>query len=458
MKLLIIGAGYVGLVTGTCMAEMGHQVTCLDIDREKIDLLRSGRIPFYEPGLEELVKRNLLSKRLQFSDSYSESVASSDVCFICVHTPMSKSGEADLTYVRAVALEIAAHMDSYKVIINKSTVPVGTAAMVKALVAETLQKRGLSVEFDVVSNPEFLTEGCAVSNCMKPDRVILGVDNPRVALIVKEIYSPFMVSHDRLFIMEIPSAEMTKYAANAMLASRVSLMNELAAICEEVGASIDDVRVGIGSDARIGYKFIYAGCGFGGSCLPKDLRALRALGQSHGAATTMLDAIGEVNERQKGLLARKIIAYFEERGGLKGKSIGLLGLSFKPDTDDMRQAPSLTLIEQLLAEGAKLKLFDPVAMERAKRAIPLSKEISFVEDEMMAAEGVDALALLTEWKQFRLLDFEGILAAMRGRAFFDGRNQYSPEKMAAYGFDYISIGKRPRIREGAQNELMTTAG
>ncbi|MEM1282450.1 MAG: UDP-glucose/GDP-mannose dehydrogenase family protein [Chlamydiota bacterium] len=456
MKLLIIGAGYVGLVTGSCMAEMGHHVTCLDIDETKIEQLRKGKIPFYETGLEELVKRNVDAGRLTFTSSYHESVRDADVCFICVHTPMSQDGQANLLFVKNVAKELATHMNNYKIIVNKSTVPVGTASMVHDIIAETLSSRGVTIEYDVVSNPEFLTEGCAISNCMKPDRVVLGVDNPRVGMIMKEIYAPFMLSHDRLIIMDIPSAEMTKYAANIMLASRVSLMNELAGLCEKVGANIDTVRIGIGSDQRIGYKFIYAGVGFGGSCLPKDLRALQALARENDCAHPMLQAIEAVNEKQKFLMGNKIIDYFNERDGVKGKVIGILGLSFKPDTDDMRRAPSLTLIQQLLDAGASVRLYDPIAMEQAKKVIPDHSSIYWASDEGDAADTADALALVTEWKQFRLLDFPDLKVRMNGHAFFDGRNQYVPQKMVDAGFDYISIGKKTFYSIPEQSPSLTT--
>jgi UDPglucose 6-dehydrogenase len=456
MKLLIIGAGYVGLVTGSCMAEMGHHVTCLDIDENKIAELNKGKIPFYETGLEELVKRNIDAGRLTFTSNYEDSVPQSDVCFICVHTPMSEDGQADLTFVKNVAKAIATHMDCYKVIVNKSTVPVGTAALVHDIIANTLESREKSIEFDVVSNPEFLTEGCAVANCMKPDRVVLGVNNPRVAMIMKEIYSPFMLSHDRLITMDIPSAEMTKYAANIMLASRVSLMNELAGICEQVGANIDTVRIGIGSDQRIGYKFIYAGAGFGGSCLPKDLRALQALARSNGCPSPMLHAIEEVNEKQKTLMGNKITEYFNEREGISGKVIGILGLSFKPDTDDMRRAPSITLIQQLLDAGAKVRLFDPIAMDQAKKVIPDHASIYWAKDEEDVANTTDALTLITEWKQFRLLNFTQLKKRMNGCAFFDGRNQYTPQKMVEAGFDYISIGKQPYYCQSSDEPTLST--
>ncbi len=456
MKLLIIGAGYVGLVTGSCMAEMGHHVTCLDIDESKIQQLKTSKIPFYEAGLEELVKRNVDSGRLIFTTNYTESVPDSDVCFICVHTPMSEDGQANLTYVKNVAKELATHMEDYKVIVNKSTVPVGTAALVHGIIADTLKSRGVAIEYDVVSNPEFLTEGCAVANCMKPNRVVLGVDNPRVGLIMKEIYAPFMLSHDRLITMDIPSAEMTKYAANIMLASRVSLMNELAGICEKVGANIDTVRIGIGSDQRIGYKFIYAGAGFGGSCLPKDIRALQALARDNDCAHPMLQAIEAVNEKQKLLMGSKIIGYFNERDGIEGKVIGILGLSFKPDTDDMRRAPSLTLIQQLLDTGAKVRLYDPIAMEQAKKFIPDHASIYWAKDEEDVAGSADALALVTEWKQFRLLDFPKLRLHMNGNAFFDGRNQYIPQKMTDAGFNYISIGKQPHFCVSEEESTLTT--
>lgn len=447
MKILVIGTGYVGLVSGTCLAEMGHHVTCLDINKEKIDQLNQGNIPIYEPGLEEMVKRNVNAHRLHFTTDYPSAVASSLVCFICVDTPIADNGTADLRFVRNVATTIAEHMTEYRVIVNKSTVPVGTAGEVTAIIRDALDKRGATVNFDVVANPEFLKEGNAVNDFMKPDRVIIGTDNANVAEIMKEIYSPFMLNHDRLIIMDIASAEMTKYASNAMLATRISFMNELAGYCELTGADINKVRKGMGADKRIGYSFLYAGPGFGGSCLPKDISALRKHAKYLGYDTELIAAVEAVNHKQKRVLGNKILAYYAARHGLngthslKGKTIAILGLAFKPDTDDMREAPALVLVQQLLDAGAHLRVYDPVSMENAKKAIHPTVSITWCADELDCVQGADAVALVTEWKQFRFLDFDVIRAAMKGHAFFDGRNQYSPAEMARRGFDYISIGQ-----------------
>lgn len=453
MELLIIGTGYVGLVSGTCFAEMGHHVTCLDINEEKIRRLKQGEIPIYEPGLEEMVKRNMKSKRLKFSTDYASSMKEAKVCFITVDTPYLETGEADLRFVRNVATSIAKHMSSYCIIVNKSTVPVGTANFVEKIITETLQERGVTFDFDVVSNPEFLKEGNAIQDFMKPDRVVIGSNNPHAAQIMQEIYSPFMLSHERLMIMDIASAEMTKYAANAMLATRISFMNELSGLCELLGADVNKVRKGIGSDHRIGYKFLYPGPGFGGSCLPKDISALRKQADSVSYDTPLLDAIAVVNERQKQVIGNKIIHYFAD-SSLEDKTIAILGLSFKPDTDDMREAPSLILIQQLLQHRVMLRLFDPVAMDNAKKIIPDYPNITWCMDEIEAAKGAHAIVLVTEWKQFRFLDFSKILPLMEGRAFFDARNQYSPYEMAKKGFDYISIGQVPFY---AKNELENTS-
>lgn len=443
MDLLIIGTGYVGLVTGTCLAEMGHHVVCLDINQEKINKLNDGFIPIYEPGLEEMVKRNVNAHRLRFTTNYPEAVASSTVCFIAVDTPIAADGHADLQYVRKVAASIAEHMDGYRIIVNKSTVPVGTAKQVSDIIRSALNKRGVSYDFDVVSNPEFLKEGNAVQDCMKPDRIIIGTESDSAAAIMKEIYSPFMLSHDRLIMMDIASAEMTKYAANAMLATRISFMNELAGLCELAGADINKVRKGIGSDKRIGYNFLYAGPGFGGSCLPKDIRALRCHAQELGYETTIINAVEAVNQRQKLVMGQKIASYYATRQGVQGKTIGILGLAFKPDTDDMREASSLVLIQQMLQAGASLRLYDPVAMDNAKKLVPDNPNITWCEDELDVATGADALTLITEWKQFRFLDFTLILSRMKGNAFFDSRNQYNAIEMGKKGFDYICIGSEP---------------
>jgi UDPglucose 6-dehydrogenase len=442
MKLLVIGTGYVGLVAGACLAEMGHHVICLDINKEKIEMLQKGIIPIYEPGLEEMVKRNVNAHRLSFTTDYARSVASATVCFIAVDTPVTPNGDADLRQVSSVATSIAEHMDGYRIIVNKSTVPVGTANMVAEIIRTHLEKRSVSYDFDVVSNPEFLKEGNAIQDYMKPDRVIIGSNKESVIAIMKEIYSPFMLNHERLIVMDVASAEMTKYAANAMLATRISFMNELAGLCELTGADINKVRRGIGSDKRIGYSFLYAGPGFGGSCLPKDIRALRSHAEQLDYPMPIIDAVETINMLQKQVVGKKIFEYFGSQD-LKGKTIGILGLSFKPDTDDMREAPSLILIEQLLDAGAKVRLYDPVAMDNAKKIIPHSLSITWCSDELDAASGADALALITEWKQFRFLDFAAILSQMNGKAFFDGRNQYNPQEMAKKGFDYIGIGMAP---------------
>lgn len=443
MNILVIGTGYVGLVTGTCLAEMGHHVVCLDINEEKIRKLNQNEIPIYEPGLEELVKRNVKTNRLRFTTDYPSAVASSLVCFIAVDTPIDATGHADLQFIKNVAVSIAQEMKEYRVIVNKSTVPVGTAQLVTDLIETTLNARGVAIDFDVVSNPEFLKEGNAVQDFMKPDRVIIGTDKPSVALLMKEIYSPFMLSHERLLIMDIASAELTKYAANAMLATRISFMNELAGLCELNGADINKVRCGIGSDKRIGYSFLYAGPGFGGSCFPKDLRALRGQAELFEYEMPLIHAVELVNHKQKQLMGKKIAHYYAEKGGVEGKTIGVLGLSFKPDTDDIRESASLVVIEQLLQQGAHLRLYDPVAMNNAKKLFSPYAHVTWCADEMETATGADALLLMTEWKQFRFLDFSDILSKMTGIAFFDSRNQYHAAEMGKKGFDYISIGQQP---------------
>lgn len=443
MKILIVGTGYVGLVTGACFAEMGHQVICLDIDEKKIASLNAGKIPIYEPGLEELVLRNVASSRLEFTTDYTYGVTSSLLCFLAVPTPASVDGAADVSYVLTAARQIADCMDDYKVIINKSTVPIGTATLVERSIEEQLQSRGINLPFDVVSNPEFLKEGDAIRDFMKPDRVVIGVNSSQVEKLMRELYHPFMINHDRILVMDIPSAEMTKYAANAMLATRISFMNELAQICEKTGADVEKVRLGIGSDQRIGYAFLYPGAGYGGSCFPKDIKALRNTAHQLNIETPLLNAVENVNIKQKLLLVEKIRSYFLSKGGLKNRLIAIWGLSFKPGTDDVREAPSLVLIQALLREGAHLRLYDPVAMDCAKKLIPHHPHITWCNDPLDAASGVEAIALVTEWKQFRFLDFPTLLNHMKGNAFFDFRNLYSPLEMSQLGFDYFCIGKKP---------------
>ncbi len=432
MNLLIIGTGYVGLVTGACLAEMGHHVICLDIDQGKIEALQKGVVPIYEPGLEELVKRNTLAGRLTFTTDYAYGVHNSQICFIAVPTPSQSSGSCDISYVLQAASSIATFMTDYRVIVTKSTVPVGTASQIRKLIAAKTK-----APFDVVSNPEFLKEGAAISDCMKPDRIILGVESAKAAELMKELYSSFTLNHDRILIMDTASAEMTKYVANAMLASRISFMNEIAGLCEKLGADIHHVRAGIGSDHRIGYHFLYAGVGYGGSCFPKDIRALAAMARSVNYETPLLSAINTINERQKRLLAKKMAAYFS--GEVAHKTIAIWGLSFKPGTDDLREAPALQLIEELLSQGAHLRLYDPISMPKAKKLLT-HPSITWCDNEYHAAQGSDAIALLTEWKQFRFIDFPSLLKQMQGKAFFDGRNQYKKEEMQTKGFDYFGIG------------------
>lgn len=445
MKILVIGTGYVGLVTGTCMAEMGHQVTCLDIDKGKIDLLNRGSIPIYEPGLEEMVLRNVKAKRLSFSTSYAKCVAESTICFITVDTPVGPNGQPNLVYVTNVARSIAEHMPEYRVVVNKSTVPIGTAKFVRQIIKETLDKRGVDIPFDVVSNPEFLKEGNALGDFMKPDRVVIGSDSPEATELMKKLYSPFMLSHERFLIMDIPSAELTKYASNAMLATRISFMNELAELCERTGADINNIRIGMGADKRIGYQYLYAGPGFGGSCLPKDLKGFLHQSAEVGHHLHIVEAVEKVNIRQRQAIGNKVLKYFSGHA-----TVAVLGLAFKAETDDMRESPALTLISQLLHANYSLRLFDPVAMTSAKKVIPDNPNITWCENEAEAAENADAIVLMTDWKQFRILNFPEILNKMRGRAFFDARNQYSALEMAEKGFDYFSIGRPPALKENVE--------
>ncbi len=437
MHIAIFGTGYVGLVTGTCFAEMGHTVTCVDVNKKKIEELNQGIIPIYEPGLKELVIRNKESKRLFFTTSYDEALKKAEVCFIAVPTPSADDGSCDLSYVVECSKLIAQNLKNSIVVVNKSTSPVKTGDLIEKVIIDNLTEK---ISFSVVSNPEFLKEGSAIQDCMKPDRIIIGANDKSAADLLKKLYEPFTLNHDRILIMDRNSAEMTKYAANAMLATRISFMNEIAQICKKVGANINEVRKGIGSDSRIGYSFLYAGIGYGGSCFPKDIRALRSIAKQYECEPILLDAVDEVNIRQKKVLAENIQNYFSELGGVKDKTIAIWGLSFKPDTDDMREAPSITLIKQLIDKGAKLRLYDPVAMDNAKKILQKMKNLTWCKSEFDAADGADAIALLTEWKQFRLVDFKPIKDKMKRYVLFDGRNQYTPSKMQQEGFKYIGIG------------------
>ncbi len=431
MKIAVIGTGYVGLVAGTCFAETGNRVTCVDVDEKKIQSLQNGDVPIYEPGLEELIDRNVTEGRLSFTTSGAEAIQAASVVFIAVGTPADEDGSADLKYVLAVAKSIGENLNNYKVVVLKSTVPVGTNAKVTAAIkAET------DGEFDVVSNPEFLKEGAAIEDFNKPDRVVIGTNSDRAAAKMQELYAPFVRSGKPILVMDPPSAEMTKYAGNAMLATRISFMNEIARICEVVGADVNHVRKGIGTDARIGFPFLYAGVGYGGSCFPKDVRALVRTAQDHGYDPKIVPAVEEVNEAQKRLLFQKIERHFN--GDLKGKRFGMLGLAFKPRTDDMREAPSLVLAESLLEAGATVIAFDPEAIEETKRKI--GDAIEYAEKAEDVAEGADALVLVTEWAEFRHIDLEGLKSQMKGAVLFDGRNVFDPSRTRELGFTYYGIG------------------
>lgn len=436
MKIAIVGTGYVGLVTGTCFAEMGVDVACVDIDENKISRLRKGEIPIYEPGLEEMVKRNMEVGRLHFSTSLKEVLPDVEVVFSAVGTPPDEDGSADLRYVLDVAREFGRNIDGYKLLVTKSTVPVGTAAKVRTVIEEELASRGVEIPFDVASNPEFLKEGAAIKDFMSPDRVVVGTNNEEARKVMARLYKPFMLQGERMIFTDIPSAEMIKYAANSMLATRISFMNDIANLCEIVGADVNMVRKGIGSDTRIGKKFLYAGIGYGGSCFPKDVKALIHTASEKGYDLKVLKAVEEVNENQKIILFRKLEKYF--KGDLKGRTVGLWGLSFKPMTDDMREAPSLVIIDALLKAGATVKAYDPVAMDECRRRI--GDTVTYCNDMYDAADGADAVMLLTEWNQFRLPSLGVLKKIMKGKAIFDGRNIYEKEDMAEAGFDYFKIG------------------
>jgi UDPglucose 6-dehydrogenase len=440
MKILMVGTGYVGLVTAACFSEMGHHVICLDIDEQKITYLKNGIMPLFEPGLKELVDRNVEAGRLSFTSEYSDGVEQSDVCFLALPTPSCEDGSCDLSHVFSAASQIAQQMNSYKIIVNKSTVPIGSSYQIKELISSILKDRNEEITFDIVSNPEFLKEGCAINDCMKPDRIVLGIENAQSAKIMREIYSSFTIKHDRILFMDLISAEMTKYAANAMLALRISFMNELANLCEKTGADIKQVRIGIGSDQRIGYQFLYAGAGYGGSCFPKDIRALCSIAKQHDVSLSILEAVDQVNEQQKTLLAKKMHSFFSTQGGIKEKTIAIWGLAFKPDTDDIREAPSLILIRELLNHGAFIRAYDPVAIAKARHILGDHSRLQFCKDEYDAADQADAIALITEWKQFRFVDFLKILPHLKQKVLFDGRNQYQLSEMKTLGFEYFGIG------------------
>lgn len=439
MRIAIVGTGYVGLVSGACFAEMGVKVTCVDINQEKIDNLKKGIIPIYEPGLEEMVLRNFREGRLHFTTELKSCLNEVEAVFCAVGTPPDEDGSADLTYVLNVAHEVGSYMEKYLVVVTKSTVPVGTAQKVKAAIQEELDRRGVDIAFDVASNPEFLKEGAAVKDFMSPDRVVVGVETQRAKDLMTRLYSPFMLNNFRVIFTDVPSAEMIKYAANSMLATRISFINDIANLCELVGADVNMVRKGIGSDSRIGSKFLYPGCGYGGSCFPKDVKALIKTAEQKGYKMRVLQAVEEVNERQKSVLFEKLSAYYGNE--LKGKTIALWGLAFKAETDDMREATSLVTIKKLQEAGCTIRVYDPVAMNECKRR--LGDSVTYARDIYDAALGADALLLLTEWKQFRLPSWEVVRRTMNKPVVFDGRNIYDPTEMEEYGFEYFSIG-RPR--------------
>ena len=443
MKITVIGTGYVGLVSGTCFAEMGNMVTCIDVDEKKINKLKDGIIPIYEPGLEAMVIRNYDKKTLKFSTKLSENLNGCDIAFIAVGTPMGDDGSADLKYVLQVAKEIGQYMTTPLIVVDKSTVPVGTADKVRATIAAELDKRGASIDFDVVSNPEFLKEGDAINDFMKPDRVVVGADRAESAEKMRKLYSTFFRSGSARFIaMDVRSAEMTKYVANAMLATKISFMNEVANICERVGADVNDVRIGIGSDSRIGYSFIYPGSGYGGSCFPKDVKALHRTAKEHGYNAQLIASVEHVNDAQKLVIAKKVVKRFGE--DLSGRTFAIWGLAFKPDTDDMREAPAIYIIKDLVSRGASIKAYDPKAMHEAQefylKDVP---NITYYNSKYETLGEADAMILLTDWKEFRIPDFEELKTQLKQPIIFDGRNQYDDKALKENGFEYFQIGKQP---------------
>ena len=437
MNIAIVGTGYVGLVSGTCFAEMGAHVTCVDVDAQKIEKLKNGIMPIYEPGLEELVKRNVGFERLKFTTDLTEVLDDVEVVFSAVGTPPDEDGSADLKYVLAVAKQFGQHINKYTILVTKSTVPVGTARKVKAAIQEELDKRGVDVPFDVASNPEFLKEGAAIKDFMSPDRVVVGTESEKAKEVMTRLYRPLMLQNFRVIFMDIPSAEMTKYAANAMLATRISFMNDIANLCERVGANVDSVRKGIGTDTRIGSKFLYAGCGYGGSCFPKDVKALVHTGMDNDYHMEVIEAVERVNEKQKSIVYDKII---KAVGDIKGKKIAIIGLAFKPETDDMREAPALVVIDKLLKDGAIVRVFDPIAMDECSRRI--GDVVTYCKNMYDAADGADVFALFTEWRQFRMPSWNVIQKVMNGNVVVDGRNIYDRQELEEMGFVYTRIGEK----------------
>ncbi len=438
MKISVVGTGYVGLVTGACFAETGLTVTCVDTNSDKIEKLKSGIIPIYEPGLDVLVAKNCEMGRLFFTTSLVESLKNAEAVFIAVGTPPGEDGSADLKYVLEVAAEIGMNIQSYLVVINKSTVPIGTAGKVKEVIATEQKKRGVDIPFDVASNPEFLKEGAAIEDFLKPERIVIGTDSEEAEKLMRKLYKPFLLNGHPIIFMDIPSAELTKYAANAMLATRISFMNEMANLCEIVGADVNMVRKGIGSDSRIGNKFIYPGVGYGGSCFPKDVKALIKSASEKGYSLKVIEAVEKVNDAQKELMFQKINEFFN--GNLNGKTFAIWGLSFKPNTNDMREAPSIVIINKLLAAGAMVKAYDPAAMDETNKV--LGSSIEYATDPYSAVDDCDALVLVTEWREFRVLNFNVLKKRMKAKVVFDGRNIYEPEEMKEEGFSYVSIGRK----------------
>lgn len=442
MNICIVGTGYVGLVSAACFAEMGNNVVCVDVNPAVVERLSAGKVHIFEPGLEDMVQRSHADGRLMFTTSLPQGLERADFAFICVGTPSRDDGSCDLSYVEQVAREIGQHMQHELIVVDKSTVPVGTADHVRAIIKAELETRKADIPFEVVSNPEFLKEGDAIKDFTKPDRVVVGTDSEKAASMMRELYAPFARTRDKLIIMGVRSAEMTKYAANCMLATKISFINEVATICESVGADVRDVRVGIGSDSRIGYQFIYPGVGYGGSCFPKDVKALIHTAQDAGVVPELLNAVESVNARQKRSMARRISEYFAPQGGVKGKTLALWGLAFKANTDDMREAASLTIIEELTAQGMKVRAYDPVAHNNAARILKDNPLVEIVADQYSACEGAQALMVVTEWNQFRNPDFDRLKNLLTAPILFDGRNLYAPSRMAERGFAYFCVGKK----------------